>query len=83
VGHFDIVPVGVDTPGGGQALSRQPSVVVARGVLTGISEATGITVQVTVAHATGNVTYAVRDVVPADEDGGTIRLMLSEALDDV
>ena len=82
-GHFDIVPVGVDTPGGGAALSSLPSVVIARGALTGISEVDGVGDALTVAHASGNVVYSVRDVVPSDEDGGTIRVMLSETRSDV
>lgn len=87
-GHFDRVPVGVSTPGGGEALTTQPSIVIARGALAtvGISdagEAQGIGVAVTIALATGDVTKYVRDVVPGDEDGGTVRVMLSETASNV
>ena len=77
-GHFDRVPVeaGEGQGGyGGGVLTTEPSVVIADGRLSNFGPRKGIGATVVV----DGTSWLVSNIVPADEDGGTIRLMLQES----
>lgn len=74
-GHFDQVPVEVAEGEYGRVITTKPSVVVAAGIFTNITARKGVGRAITV----GGTAWVIADIVPADADGGTIRLMLAEA----
>lgn len=77
-GHFDRVPVEFGEDQGGYAggtLTTSPSLVIADTILANIGMRKGIDRTLTV----GGTRWIVANVVPADEDGGTIRVMLRES----
>ena len=76
--HFERVPleVGEDAGGyGGGILTTQPSAVIAEDRFTNIGPRDGIGQEVVV----DGDTWEIYDIVAADPDGGTIRLMLKTA----
>ena len=77
--HFERVPIetGEDAGGyGGGILSTTPSAVIAEDRFTNIGPRKGIGQEVLI---DGTDTWEIYDIVPADPDGGTIRLLLKTA----
>ena len=78
-GHFERVPVELGDRAGqggiGGVMSTTPSLVIADGILTQVGKKKGIDRTITV----DGVKWLVSGVMPADEDGGMIRVMLKES----
>lgn len=74
-GHYERVPWETGGEGGAGTLTTHPSVVIADGILTAVGPRKGIGTAITV----NGTAWVIRDILPGDPDGGTLRLMLAES----